>query len=336
MAVERINWIDWAKCIAITMVIFGHLPQAPDSFIKYYICVFHMPFFFFISGYLTKIRKEAKEEISKYKRSIIIPYFLYNAIFYPYWFFRLYVDNSGNITPYDYIVKPLIGIFYLQKNTYFSSSVNGVTWFILALLVMRIIAHLCNRTNHSIRNLTIVALLSIPLFAINLHEQYVEGLFADGLLKCFSFFILGFITRQFHVLDKVNPKKDFLYSLILICISLTLCQIEFTDTSNFSKSLITFYGISFTAIYGTIYLCKSLNIYSLQFVTTISIGTLMIMGLHWMFLGTINYILEHILPIDGAICYPTFVAILLAIAIDIAIYPLIYLAKRYWPILLGK
>ena len=28
----RINWIDWAKVIAISFVVFGHIPQEPGSF----------------------------------------------------------------------------------------------------------------------------------------------------------------------------------------------------------------------------------------------------------------------------------------------------------------
>lgn len=50
---NRLNWIDWAKAIAITFVVFGHIPEERSSFILNYIVTFHMPLFFFISGYLT-------------------------------------------------------------------------------------------------------------------------------------------------------------------------------------------------------------------------------------------------------------------------------------------
>jgi fucose 4-O-acetylase-like acetyltransferase len=51
---NRLNWIDWAKVIAISFVVFGHIPQVSGSFPQHYIVTFHMPLFFFISGYLTK------------------------------------------------------------------------------------------------------------------------------------------------------------------------------------------------------------------------------------------------------------------------------------------
>ena len=51
---NRINWIDWAKVIAISFVVFGHIPMNSESLPLRYITNFHMPLFFFISGYLTK------------------------------------------------------------------------------------------------------------------------------------------------------------------------------------------------------------------------------------------------------------------------------------------
>ena len=122
MANNRINWIDWAKCIAITMVVYGHIPQTEGSFLPFYICTFHIPLFFFISGYLTKTRHDTKEEIKKCMHSLFIPYILYNIIFYPYWAIRLYIDQGISFSVFDYVIKPLIGLPFLQINSSISSS----------------------------------------------------------------------------------------------------------------------------------------------------------------------------------------------------------------------
>ena len=45
MVIDRINWIDWAKFLAITMVVFGHIPEEEGSFLPNYVCTFHIPFF---------------------------------------------------------------------------------------------------------------------------------------------------------------------------------------------------------------------------------------------------------------------------------------------------
>ena len=52
MIANRMDWVDWAKTIAITLVVFGHLRSDFMS----YIFSFHMPFFLILSGFLQKRR----------------------------------------------------------------------------------------------------------------------------------------------------------------------------------------------------------------------------------------------------------------------------------------
>ena len=77
----RINWIDWAKVIAIFFVVFGHTPQERGDFLITYICTFHMPFFFMLSGFLSKGSTDTESNLRKHWHTLIIPYFFYNLIF---------------------------------------------------------------------------------------------------------------------------------------------------------------------------------------------------------------------------------------------------------------
>lgn len=335
MATNRINWIDWAKCIAITMVVFGHIPQTEDSFLQFYICIFHIPLFFFISGYLTKARTDTKEELAKCKKSLIIPYILYNIIFYPYWAIRLYLDKGVDISVYDYIVKPIIGLFFLQIETPISSPVNGAMWFLAVLLIMRITAHICNKTTRPIISMFIVACLFVIIFVLDNFVDLLQSTTIDGLFKCMPLYILGYMTRYYHILDKVSFKSDAIYSIILISISIIGAIIN-KNTDNPVIRIFAFYEVLITASYGVLFLCKTLNGLSSSIIITISIGTLMIMGLHWMFIGMTNFIIEHIFHMNTGITYTWFEAIVFAIIIDTCIYPIIIFSKKYYPILLGK
>jgi len=329
----RINWIDWAKCIAITMVVFCHIPQ--DSFLKFYIGIFHMPLFFFISGYLTKVRKDTKEELSKWKRSIIIPYFLYNLIFYPYWVIRLYVDNGGNIGLFDYLVKPFIGLLLLQIDTPISCSVNGVTWFLVALIIMRMTVHLCSKSRYSTLYMQLISLFFILFFTINSYYELFDSLLIVDLLKCMPLYVLGFLTRKFSFLNNTPKKNNFIWTILLIFISV-VCGKIYHDTNSFVIEMISFYVVLVTATYGFMFLCKLLDSQKSSIMVNLSLGTLMIMGLHWMYIGTTNFVLEHILHLQTGIEYPWYISIIFALAIDMAIYPLIIYAKKKMPILLGK
>ena len=46
----RLEWIDKAKGIGIILVILGHTICPPN--IKFWLYSFHMPLFFFLSGYV--------------------------------------------------------------------------------------------------------------------------------------------------------------------------------------------------------------------------------------------------------------------------------------------
>lgn len=74
-APERIAWVDWAKVIGISLVVYAHIPNAPLSSIVF---LFHMPFFFMISGWLYKPRP-LKQEWKRTWRCLIVPYLIYNV-----------------------------------------------------------------------------------------------------------------------------------------------------------------------------------------------------------------------------------------------------------------
>ena len=139
---NRINWIDWAKVIAISLVVFGHIPMIPGNLPQKYITSFHMPLFFLISGYLTKKETFGKRTLQKYWHTLIIPYIFYNIIFYPYWIVRHMVDGPNDCI-FEYI-RPIIGALFLQLRTPISDPLNEVTWFVAVLLVMKIVLSIAN------------------------------------------------------------------------------------------------------------------------------------------------------------------------------------------------
>ena len=51
---ERINWVDFAKGVAIILMVLGH---AVYNDLQKFIFVFHMPFFFIMAGFLLNFEK---------------------------------------------------------------------------------------------------------------------------------------------------------------------------------------------------------------------------------------------------------------------------------------
>lgn len=330
---NRLNWIDWAKAIAISFVVFGHIPQIPGSFLVCYITQFHMPLFFFISGYLTKKEYANCQTLNKYYHSLIIPYLCYNLIFYPYWIARYLIEHSD---PYWYdFVKPILGTFMLQHSTPYYESLNGVTWFISALLIMKVFLAISNHFKYGKYILYLMALCIAIFFCVNEYERYFVDLPFIGFVRCFPFFVLGHLFRQKQYLpDSTNTRKDFISAIL--CISASIFIFHIGHNHNIISYTIYFWCINLTAIIGVLCLCRLMNKKSNNIILNISIGTIVIMGIHWILIGVTNYALESVLKINNGIEYSWYIAIALSILFIAILYPIILLFSNKYPFMLGK
>ena len=330
---NRINWIDWAKALAISFVVFGHIPQTRGSFLVCFITQFHIPFFFFISGYLTKKEFVNKQTANKYFHSLIIPYLCYNLIFYPYWVAR-YMIETPNPYWYDFL-KPIIGTFMLQHSTQYYESLNGVTWFISMLLVMRFLLAISNHFKYGKLVLMIMMLGTALLYCLNEYERYIIDLPFVGFIRCFPFYVLGHICRQKEYLPmNTNQKNDLFMAIIGISASLFVFHLGHND--NIFSYAIFFWSLSITAIIGIISICRLLNNKKNSIIFNVSNGTLVIMGIHWMLIGTTNYAMESILNVSDGNGYPWYIAIAFTILFTIIQYPIIILFSKKYPFMIGK
>ena len=128
----RYNWIDWSKSIAIFLVIWGHVPMQSETHTIIY--SFHMPLFFLISGYLYNPKGTIKEELYKDLKTLLLPYLIYQFIFYPYWFVRELIVPHQVINIHNSIIQPLI-------QSLSSDPINGPTCYILPVYDKNIFLH---------------------------------------------------------------------------------------------------------------------------------------------------------------------------------------------------
>ena len=317
------------------MVVFGHLPEDADNFLLRYICTFHMPLFFFISGYLSKRQAVFPTNLRKYWQSLIVPYFLYNAIFYPYWIIRYTIEDESNLSVTNIVIKPLFGVLFGQIETQISSILSGVTWFLIALLMMRIMVDACNQYK---RSTLLMLLASLSLTAVYIASDYyhiMNNLLMRGFLRCTPFYVLGHLMGRWKCYSGTNFYFQAITALILYAVSIILFFMT-NHPNSFGMHIIRVYSVPFTAIFAVLNTCKLFNSKTSQTLINISSGTIMIMGLHWMIIGTINYAIQKLLTLGTEIRYEWYTALFLSVSIVTIIYPFILLAQRRLPILLGR
>lgn len=330
---QRINWIDWVKALCMTVVVFCHLPQQEDTFYLQYLASVILSSFFFISGYLKKPAASQKESLKKYGYSLLIPYLIYNALYYPYWLAKYYIEHGGAISFGEYM-KPVIGTFLGQLNSGFSCELNGVTWFLIALFLMHWITDICNRIQHGKAVMLILALISIVLYGANKYWHFAPYITFHGFVRCLCFFFMGNLFRLTDYLKGINLRKDFVVGISTLLISIILFYWHIYE-ERFILHIALYYVVNLFSVFSIIYLCRCLDSFKVHLVTIISIGTMLIFGLHRIFIGIIDFALEKQLHISD-ITYNWYECTILTLAIEMMFIPLIYFAISKCPILLGK
>lgn len=334
---ERINWIDWAKAVAVCCVVFCHLPQSQECFYYRYLQALTMVIFFFISGYLKKDRGSHKENWKKYWYSLIIPYIIYNVVVYPYWILKYYLINS-TMPDFLHAMRPLIGALLFEHENSFCEPLNGPLWYLPAILIMHVLIDLCRMTNYQHCIMIGLCIISIFLYGANKYWYFAPNLTPIGLMRNLPYYYIGYLFAQNNLFKMCHFKWDFIGCITCTAASILLFawHLDAFYAGQHILHIIIFYPTNILFLFGFLFGCKVLNSIKWDAVTNVSIGTLVIIGLHIMLVTIVNFILEHALGINGTICYHWYTAFPTALAIIVLLYPIIPWAKKTSPILLGR
>lgn len=335
LEINRINWIDWAKFIAIALVIPCHIPQERGVQPLTYFEVFILQLIFFNSGYLKKISNNWKTALKKYWHGLIIPYFIYNILFYPYWFTKFYITNHS-IPTITEAIKPLVGIILLQAETNISHCLNSVTYFIIILIILHFTLDICHQIKYGRWFMIGFCIAGCLLYTLSKYNYFTRELVFVGLFKSIPFYYLGYLCKQHHVFEKVDFKKDLCSFLLTFIISIATFYYH-ANESNFALHMISFWPAVLLGILAFTFFCKLLDGIHSNIVINYSNGTMAFIGLHWMIAGIIRYgILKPLFHVPSDYVYSSAEAYLLALVITLVLYPIILFFLKKAPWMLGR
>ena len=296
-----------------------------------------MVVFFFISGYLKKDRGSDKENWKKYSYGLIIPYILYNIIVYPYWILKFYLTN-GTLPDLFQALKPLTGALLLEHENAFCEPLNGPLWYLPAILMMHIIIDMCRKTKYQHWIMIILCVISFILYTANKFWYFAPNLTPMGLLRNLPYYYIGYLFGQYHLFRETNLKKDIIGCIICLSASILLFawHLEAFHSGQHILHIVLFYPTNVLFLFGVLYGCKILNGVRLSVVTNISIGTLIIVGLHIVAVTIVNYTLSYFHLFDDIICYHWYEALPITLFIIAFLYPILLWAKSHAPIFIGQ
>ena len=336
MCNNRIEWIDWAKCLAVMAVVFCHLPQAEEAMYFRYLQACIISIFFFLSGYLKRDRGSMRQNWRKYAWGLMVPYAMYNLLMLPYWIVRYYIQQ-GFCPDMTALMKPIVGALLMEHTSSYAEPLNGTLWYLPAILLMHIVTDLCHRTRHEHLLLTILCVASmVGHYLYRLHEPYPQMVIM-GTLRRLPYFYLGYVAGRLQLLQG----KMQLWCQLLLCIgclsgSVALFHWHVAVRSDLLLHLSIFYPVNVLFILGVVCVCQLLQKWTPQCVVNVSKGTLIVIGCQWMIIGTTNYAIGLLTKTSGNITYTWPEALVLALFITVLHYPIILLAIRRIPVLLGR
>jgi len=330
--IKRIHWVDVGKGMGLLLVILGHLVKI-GSALAIWIFSFHIPLFFFLSGYVSKFTEaDGKYSFKKILVSLIVPYFIFTfiglvvSLTIPGWrpssFGRVISDVFYNVNPESLHV--------------------GQIWFLFCLAVVEVMFLLFLKLK--IKNKYIIA-VCIGLFAIiaSLISKYNIGIWVlgnhmrlpwkiDTAFMGLFFFSAGYYSKLLKLFSKIFSRstyKNLVFAAISFIINLYI-GIHLNSAVNLAANsygnLIYFVVAAISGIIFIIYLSKYLE--NISLLIYMGKNTLPIFSLHSFFLYFYAFLLSNILgrSITIMVNIPLFLSVvgLVLVSTVSLIIPVIY------------
>lgn len=261
----RERWIDVLKGIGIFLVCFGHLN--PDVFTETHIYSFHMPLFFFISGYLFLNKKyEFNDFIKRKFKSLLIPYFLFASISLVIGIFlRIIAIND---------FKSIISNFLFLEGTV---GWNSPIWFLIVLFLCEILYYLISyKLDKKLINISvlIICILGYLLQSNDIIIPFGLYIVPVGI----TFYHLGVLFRQYDI--KAFIYKNKILTLILsLIVNLTFSYFLNVRISVYHAKYGNYLYFYIGAIAGILLYCSiSIIIGECSLVELLGRNTLLILG----------------------------------------------------------
>ena len=330
---ERINWMDWAKFLAVALTIPCHIPQELGAQPVTYFEVFLLACLMFNSGDLKKRRSNIQDELKKYWHQLGIPYIIYNIVFIPYWLIKFYFEH-GAMPTLSESMRPIYGALLLQTNNSFAEELNPVTWFIAALFIMHLLLDICK---YRTLPMLLLCLLGAGLYVVSKYNGFTTQYVAVGIFKSLPFYYMGYLCRKYHAFETCNIRKDLSWFVTSLMISILLFDYHAGCEKNFAMHMLSYFPTVLFGLLAFIFFCKMLNGIRSNVMVNYSNGTMVFIGLHWMLTGFIRYgILKPIFQVSTDHIYTPLEAYALGLLVTILLYPIILFFQAKMPWMLGK
>jgi polysaccharide biosynthesis protein PslL len=236
----RIDWIDTLKGIGILAVVIGHIST---GYIQLWLYLFHMPLFYFISGYLFRPSTQTRRFFFKKALNLLLPYLIFLTLFsaremLPLMMSGQYTQSVITLLKFLWGGRLLIGW-------------TGVFWFITCLFAtQQIFNFLLNKfAPKMICGLMFICLIFSYLSSLLLPEFHLPWSL-EVTLAALPFFACGYYIRQANVSFQLPLASAASFLMMGLSVLLVFMRPDAAYNMKYAKYGIPF--LSFIAAFAVI------------------------------------------------------------------------------------
>ena len=280
---ERLHWLDYSKTIGMYLVVLGHVLKDNAQLFKVVIYSFHMPLFFFLSGFLHKLKIGRGKYFLSILKQLVIPFLIFNGLTFITKIKDIPIDGVFVVTC-DFLKE-------LGESIYLGELPIGPSWFILSLIWMKIIMFFLLRIRSDFRSLSIVGITWVIVLAVFYTSNFpkIPNYFHLGSsLLSFPFYIAGYLLKLKYKDSVAWLKKR--YWMISLIFALYLVGLSFNGFTSLEGCVVGNHVLFMylSGICGTLLVVISTHLLKNQnkWVYILSCGTIVILCTHGFLLNT--------------------------------------------------
>ena len=235
-SLSRIEYIDIFRAFGIILMVMGHIGFG--HMFDHFIHAFHMPMFFFVSGFLYNNRLGFGKLLKKKARSLLLPYFVFCSFHFFYYTF-LYGFSWNTVKA------------SLFRPTSDEMPIAGALWFLIALFIADVLYFWINKIRNNKVLFVAVLLVSLggqilpPILNINLPFAGGAAMVGVGLMY------IGRICRKYE--DRLVNFSNFQIVTLGLLTAVSIMQSDYINmrTGSYSDIFIVFWiNAIFSSIVG--------------------------------------------------------------------------------------
>ena len=346
---RRFYWVDVVKVIGIFLVFYAHILQrtyrsSTDAIFFQYklIYAFHMPLFFFLSGFFFKKVKDSKlTEIGIVFQKRIFPVFLFGGISLLIWL--PYMQLKFGAIDYSFLLSGVLS--YLKGQPL----LNGTVWFLVCLFTTEIWAVLLLSKIKTVFQGVLISSFFLYFGYILTAVPEIEAFFIlpknfwylHESFLAFGFFSMGYSTfRWLRKIAAINP--IWRIALILLFAWLTAWSVHLNSPSKdyvvvMKASMhgnLYFFISAFSGILTTVLIASLIP--KFKWIEYLGKNTLILLGTNGFFMSFFNSHAISWLGHQESTFWVTFNALWLSVLTIGLSVPMIEVLNKWVPQLLGK